>query len=425
MIKLRNSSHLQGKRLLILGGQLKSCDIVNRASELGIYTIVTDWYEDSPAKRIADKSYDISTSDVEALLELVKKEKIDGVFTGYIDSTLPYYYEVCQRAELPCYLSKEALICGTNKQEFKKACEAVRIKTIPIVDIQKDGEKIYPIIVKPVDNSGSKGITVCYNDSMLDFACKRAERFSRSRSFICERFMDCDYVCAYYIVKDGKAKLALLMDKDMNHIGRGFVPYPTAFVSPSRYEDQFCKVQDEKVQRLVDHLKFRNGTFLISYFVNGVNFYAVEMAARLTATREYLFIQDAIGLDILEMHLNMALTGQFVCESQERREPKESQIYCMLFTFLKDGVIGPINGIEEIKALPEVQAVLLLRDIGAKIRADGSYGQLFSRIHLKTDSKEDMMQTIQNIDDLLQIYSTDGRPMLMPGFAAKRFLMEK
>ena len=126
---------LQGKRLLILGGQLKLCDIVNRAKELGAYTVVTDWYDDSPAKAIADKAYNVSTSDVDAILRLIKDEKIDGVFTGYIDSTLPYYYEICQKAGFPCYLSKEALACGTDKIRFKEACLAVGIDVIPSVDI--------------------------------------------------------------------------------------------------------------------------------------------------------------------------------------------------------------------------------------------------------------------------------------------------
>ncbi len=89
------------KRLLVLGGQQKFCDIILRAREMGIYTIVTDWYEDSPAKRIADKAYMVSTSDVEGILQLIRDEQIDGVITGYIDSTLPYYYEICQSFAAP------------------------------------------------------------------------------------------------------------------------------------------------------------------------------------------------------------------------------------------------------------------------------------------------------------------------------------
>lgn len=418
------SNNLKGKRLLVLGGQLKLCDVVNRAKELGVYTIVTDWYDNSPAKSIADKAYDISTSDVDALLQLIHDERIDGVFTGFIDSTLPYYYEVCQRADLPCYLNKKTLECGTNKVKFKEACWEAGIHVIPAVDLKELKGIRYPIIIKPADNSGSKGITVCYNEQMIPSACQRAMRFSKTKSFISEQFLDCDYVCAYYIVRDGDAQLSVLMDKDMNHIGRGVIPYPTAFVGPSKYTEQYLRCEDSKVKRLIRNLNFQNGTFLISFFVNGTTYYAVEMSARLTATREYLIIKDAIGVDTLEMHINMALTGEFTCAGQERSKLGKDTVYCMLFTFLKDGVIGKVCGIEEIRSMPGVQDVLQLREIGSKIRADGSYGQLFSRIHLKTTDPKEMVQLISKIEDTLQVISSEGKSMVLPGINAEKFFQD-
>ena len=95
------------------------CDVVRRAQELGVYTVVTDWYQNSPAKVLADKAYDLSISDMDAMLELIKEERIDGVFTGFIDSYLPHYYELCKRANLPCYLNDKMLACSTDKQNFK------------------------------------------------------------------------------------------------------------------------------------------------------------------------------------------------------------------------------------------------------------------------------------------------------------------
>ncbi|MGI6328764.1 MAG: hypothetical protein ACOX1I_07415 [Dethiobacteria bacterium] len=68
---------LKGKKLLIMGGPALACDIVKKARLLGIYTIVTDWYPESlsPAKKIADESFMISTSDVDAVVSLIRQEK--------------------------------------------------------------------------------------------------------------------------------------------------------------------------------------------------------------------------------------------------------------------------------------------------------------------------------------------------------------
>ena len=83
------------KKLLILGGNALSVDIVKQANRMGIYTIVTDWnsVKDSPAKLLANEHWDISLLDFEALTTKIKTENIDGIITGFTDSyLLPYQH---------------------------------------------------------------------------------------------------------------------------------------------------------------------------------------------------------------------------------------------------------------------------------------------------------------------------------------------
>ena len=60
-----------------------------------MFVLVTDYLIDS-WKKIADKSFMVSTTDVDAVVDLIKKENIDGVLTGFIDSMLPYYQAICE-----------------------------------------------------------------------------------------------------------------------------------------------------------------------------------------------------------------------------------------------------------------------------------------------------------------------------------------
>ena len=75
---------IKGKKLLILGGIALSCEIIKQAQKQGVIVLVTDYLEGSPGKKIADKSFMISTTDVEAVVRLIQKEKIDGVLTGAV-----------------------------------------------------------------------------------------------------------------------------------------------------------------------------------------------------------------------------------------------------------------------------------------------------------------------------------------------------
>jgi formate-dependent phosphoribosylglycinamide formyltransferase (GAR transformylase) len=99
---------LKGKKLLVLGGNALTSDIVLKAKELGVYTIVTDWNtpDVSPAKKLADEYWMESFADSNKIVALIKEHKIDGVFTNYTDSYLPYYVEICERAGLPCLAIK-------------------------------------------------------------------------------------------------------------------------------------------------------------------------------------------------------------------------------------------------------------------------------------------------------------------------------
>ena len=73
-------NELRGKRLLFLGAISLYCEPIRYAKEMGIYTIATDYLENSPAKKVADKSYMVSTTDVDGICELCRKEKVIVIY---------------------------------------------------------------------------------------------------------------------------------------------------------------------------------------------------------------------------------------------------------------------------------------------------------------------------------------------------------
>ena len=159
----------EGKKLLILGGNALICDIVTKAQEMGVYTIVTDWNtpEVSPAKRIADEYWMVSLSDTEKLAQMVKERQIDGIFTNYADSYLPYYARLCEATGLPCLATEEQIEVISNKDKSKQLCidhgisVSKRYRVSSIEDIDNLTDITFPVLTKPVDNSGQRGIFVC------------------------------------------------------------------------------------------------------------------------------------------------------------------------------------------------------------------------------------------------------------------------
>ena len=179
--------NLAGKKLLILGGNPETGILVDTANNLGIYTIVIDPNPESPAKQFAKKYYNIDGFDIPNLSKVAKDEKVDGILVGVADILVKPYFELCEKLELPCYATNNIINALTTKDAFMEACNRYGIQTIPCFNLDKnfnveDLIKIkYPVMVKPVDNGGGVGMSICNNQDELIQGSKNAINNSRKK----------------------------------------------------------------------------------------------------------------------------------------------------------------------------------------------------------------------------------------------------
>ena len=111
--------NLKGKKLLILAGATVHCKVVEAAKKLGVYTIVTDYLETSPAKEIADEKWMLNITDVDAIVQKCQQENIDGILNFCIDPAQRPYQEICEKLQLPCYGNAYQFHIMTDKPSFK------------------------------------------------------------------------------------------------------------------------------------------------------------------------------------------------------------------------------------------------------------------------------------------------------------------
>ena len=171
--------------------------IIDKAHELGIRVVIANWYsvDDAPAKAYADMSYTVDIFDVPAMMDIVKRENIDGIFTGFTDSHLHIYEKLCREAGMPCFTCEGLVDVMTDKALFKAKCYEAGLTVIDEYDVQRllsDSSYAvgieYPVIVKPVDNSGARGISICSGYASLKNAVDRARKFSGSGNVIVEKY---------------------------------------------------------------------------------------------------------------------------------------------------------------------------------------------------------------------------------------------
>ena len=179
---------IAGKKLLILGGSIQCLKVVSEAKKLGVYTIVTDI---APVKQVvdtADEVLEYSVTDVDGLYNWCQKHHIDGIINYCIDYSQHTHQKLCDRLGFPCYGTEKQYHALTDKSAFKQLCRQNGVDIIPEYDEGKIDEVEYPVLVKPAESSGSRGLSVCYTKQELLSAIGKSRAASRNGQIIIEKY---------------------------------------------------------------------------------------------------------------------------------------------------------------------------------------------------------------------------------------------
>ena len=411
---------IAGKRLLLLGGINHAMEIIKAAHEMGVLVFVTDYYESTPAKQIADKAFTISTTDVDAVVSLCREEHIDGIITGFIDSMLPYCAEACNRLNLPFWATKEQLdICGI-KDRFKEACRKYGVPVIREYDLtDADGHLnqemlnsvVYPVLVKPVDNSGSRGIFVCRDAQQLMERYEEAKGFSKSGRVLVEQYVEGQHVNMYYTLSNGNVVLSAMADRYVDYLDGNTAPLPILLVHPSQYLAEYEASTDIKIKSMFRALGMKNGVaFVQGFHCNDGSFVVYEMGYRLNGGGTYALINACQGFDQLKSLIHFSLTGEM---GDEERLLKTSPHYDRLavnyvISTKKQGKITAIEGLEDVRKLPNVCRVIQVRFTGENIVGKGGSAQIIAYVLFTAEDKNEIDQTVGTVDSLIRI-STESQ----------------
>lgn len=415
---------LKGKRLLILGGMRISCEIVRKAQDMGIYTLVADYnkIEDSPGKQIADEAVDLSVTDVDAVVAYVKENRIDGVFVGFNDMLLPYYAEICEKTGLPCYGTKEQFEILIAKDRYKALCRQFGVPTIPEYDI--DDEQIrYPVLVKPVDSSGSRGITICYDSKQLIDAVEIGKKASKTKKVLIERYMDGREVTVFWTFQNGNYYLSALANRHVKqNQGSDVIPLPVGYTFPSIYLAKYRADVEENCKRMFRHLGIKDGMMFMQCKVENGTCYLYDLGFRPTGSLEYKILNRVCGYDPLEMMILFALTGKMGEESiVDKVKPMFATPAFNVSCLCAPGTIKEIQGVEEVKGFPEVEDVVIAHYPGDTIteQMKGLLAQITIRVLGSVRKKEDLLPVMQRINGTIHVISEEGMELLLPGIECR------
>lgn len=413
------TGNLKGKKLLVLGGSSLMTDSVIRAKELGLYTIVTDLHgiEKAPAKLVADERWDISLMDYKRLVPLIKENGINGILTGFTDAFLLAYQHLCELVNLPCYATKSAFETTIDKRLFKNFCMAFDVSVIPEYDLDSFNPSLITennkVIIKPVDNSGSNGVILCKNSKDFRRCLDYAMSFSTKKEVIIEKYMDMDSWAASYTMQNGNISLSTLNDR-LEHKSSETAAITTAGIYPSKYLDLYLEKMDAKMKRMYKAMGVTNGVLSVQGFVDGNNFYVMEMGYRLTGGQHYFFSKYENGISALDCLICFAVTGKMAdFDIADKDNPRFKDLCLNLCILGKSDRIARIEGQEYVENLPEVIHSTFLKQVGDQIGRDGTTSQKIANLHLVLKNQDHMKSIIAKIQDCFHVYNAAGEDLVL------------
>lgn len=260
------------KKILFGSGSHAELPMILAAKKLGYYIITTGNNPEGLGHPYANEYIPGDFSDPEFIYNLAKEQNVEGIVSACNDFSYISTAYACEKLGLKGHDSYEISKTIHHKDEFRRMTRSIGIKT-PLVeecfsmdDVRKSLYKLrYPVLVKPVDLTGGKGVKVCANDEEVLAAAPLAFELTRQDHIIIEEFITGSNHGASFILKNNEV-IYSIFDDEQYGLNKYLV---LGACSPSRdVDDDAKKYLINDVNKIVKHLNLTDGLFHCQFILN-------------------------------------------------------------------------------------------------------------------------------------------------------------
>lgn len=396
------------KKLMLLGGLRYLLPVIEEAHKMGVYVITADYLPNNIAHKYSDEYCNVSIIDKDAVLRAAHELNIDGILSHAVDPGVVSAAYVAEKMGLPFQCTYEAACILQDKSLFRRFlsengfnCPKAKGYT-NVEEALKDVDYFnWPVIVKPVDSAGSKGVTKVTDKSDLKSAIETALSASLSKNFIIEDFLDKvgAQSSADIFTVDGNlvypAYSDQLFDKDAAN------PYtPAIEIWPASMEQKFQDDLTAQLQRLFTLLGVKSGIYNVeSRVCSDGKAYIMEVSPRGGGNRIAELQDMATGQSLIRNEIRKALGMPM----DDITIPKYDGVWCNYI--LHSYEEGTLVSVEIDPAFRDKY----VRDIGLIVKpgdhitpfkgANNSLGTLF----LRFETREELNRAIESPDSWVHI----------------------
>ena len=382
------------KKILLLGGSTQQIPAIEYANEQGYYTVLCDYLADNPGQDYAKKFYCVSTTDKDAILEVAKNEKVDGVVAYASDPAAPTAAYVAEKLGLPtnAYKSVEILAFKDKFRDFLRENNFNCPKAKGFSSFENANEEIcqfvFPVMVKPIDSSGSKGVSKVEKIEDFEEAYKIALDNSRGKNIIVEEFIEQDHdymIGGDCFVLDGEVVYWGFLNCHRDPKVNALVPVGKSY--PLLISEDRIKQVKREIQRVVDLLHIEFGGFNVEAMIDSKErVFLIEMGPRNGGNMIPDFLKMIHGVDLIGATVEAAMGNK----NFQIEQKSNSGFYATYNLHTdKDGLFQTVqykNDIED-KILKEV----IYKKNGDRVQYFDGANKAIGIVFFKFDTQEEQM----------------------------------
>jgi len=390
------------KKVLFLGAAPSQLPPIHYALGCGYEVVTCDNRPDNPGHRLAHRSYEASTVDVAAVLRVAEREEVDGVLAYATDPGAPTAAAVASRLGLPGN-PPAAVELLTRKDRFRDFLTRTGLQPLlhrsftaeerdairPFVD-----QAARSMVIKPVDSSGSKGVSFIAPDRFDPLLVDRAYAESRSRSVVVEELVPRrgHQLCGDGFVEDGELVFADFGDGHFYDDGCFLAPFAETF--PSLHPAGDLARAQKALAGIVRATGFRHGPINLDVLITPAGEpFVIEIGPRSGGNFIPTAISMRAGVDLVAAAVECCLDPGF--HLQLPRRPPEGYVACYMIHSRTGGTFAGVRLGDEV--LRHLVATHLYVEPGAKVGPFRKSSEAIGNLILRFDSSPEMHRTIRDM----------------------------
>ena len=406
-----------------------SCQIngILKMKDMGYETVVADYLKTSKGKALADIAVLADAFKTSEILACAIEQKVQGILTVGTDQPVYVVTQVCEKLNLPTFISLETALWVTDKKHMKNRFKAYDIPTVPFAIISKSFDEnelkhiTPPYVVKPLDSQGQRGIYKLDSISEIREKFNKVLSYSRQDEILVEAYYKNKELTVSGWVVDGVVKIFTVTDRvtfsPEVHIG-----VCIAHEYPSIHLDQYEEEIVEITERICEAFNIYEGPIYFQYLVGDRGVMVNEIACRLGGAYEDVTIPLVTGIDVLDLAIEGCHNSGYDRSAVKAYEYKvKPPLFSTQLFFCNAGKISRMTPVKALLAYDFVYQIGYNFKEGDTIAPIENASQRAGYMIITGEDEVSLSRNIQMAYDKLEIRDERGENLVIRG---KRFYRE-